>query len=96
MRDEKAAAQDVATQALAHIAGDNEMCEQFLANAGIDASQLRQAAHDPDFTVFVLDFVTADDRRLLDFAQAARLSPDRIMRARTILAGPGSEGWSAD
>ena len=96
MRDRTDTGQDVATQALAHIAGDADLCQRFLSSAGIGADQLRAAAGDADFAVFVLDFIAGDDQRLLDFSEAAGLSPMQIMQARTRLAGPGSEGWVAD
>ena len=83
-------------QALAHIAGDTELCQLFLSTAGIGADQLRKVAGDADFAVFVLDFIASDDRRLLSFGTETGHSPAQIMRARTLLAGPGSEGWEAD
>ena len=41
---------------------------QLLAASGIDPDQLRDAAQNPDFLRYVLDFMCEDDRRIVEFA----------------------------
>ena len=44
-------------------------------------------AAQPEFPVFVLDFLLEQDQRVLDFAQAAGLRPERVQMARAVLGG---------
>ncbi|MDO5630474.1 MAG: DUF3572 domain-containing protein [Paracoccus sp. (in: a-proteobacteria)] len=89
-------ARDLAVEALGFIAADPEMVQALLANAGLRPEDLRHLATSPDLGQFVLDFILEDDRRVLDFAASTGIRPEAVMAARTVLAGPGSAGWSAD
>lgn len=89
-------ARDLAMLALQHIAADDEQVAALLAATGLRAQDLRQAVAEPGFALSLLDFLLEDDRRVLDFAETARIRPEEVMAARTVLAGPGSYGWEAD
>ena len=96
MRETTEHAIDLAMRALAYISANTDLAGAFLGSAGIGANELRTAAKDPGFAVFVLDFLVQDDQRIIDFAKCDGIAPAEVMRARTLLAGPGGENWSLD
>lgn len=87
---------ELATDILLHIAGDDELMGQFLSTSGLDPADLGQMARDGSAGVAMLEFLAEDDQRLLAFAAAMGRKPQELMRLRTLLAGPGAHGWSAD
>lgn len=80
-------ARDIADAGFSHIAADGELVEALMAQSGGDVAGLRLMAARPEFAQFVLDFLLEQDQRVLDFAQAARISPQRVQMARAILGG---------
>ncbi|CAM3003554.1 Protein of unknown function [Paracoccus aminovorans] len=80
-------ARDIADRGFAHIAGDAELVAALLAQSGCDPAGLRAMAARPEFAVFVLDFLLEQDQRVLDFAAAAGLRPERVQMARAVLGG---------
>ena len=80
-------ARDIADTGFSHIAADAELIEALLAQSGSDVAGLRAMASRPEFAVFVLDFLLEQDQRVLDFAQAAGLRPERVAMARAVLGG---------
>ncbi|MCJ1902551.1 MULTISPECIES: DUF3572 domain-containing protein [Paracoccus] len=80
-------ARDIADAGFAHIAGDAELVGALLAQSGSDVAGLRAMAARPEFSVFVLDFLLEHDQRVLDFAQAAQIAPQRVLLARAVLGG---------
>lgn len=80
-------ARDIADQGFTHIAGDPELVGVLLAQAGADVSALRAMAARPEFAVFVLDFLLEFDERVLDFAGATGIRPERVQMARAVLGG---------
>ena len=92
MRQESA--QAVALQALAFLAADDELFGAFLAMAGTDARSVAARAEDPDLLVSVLDFILAEDARVLACAQAQGGRPEDILRARALLAGGEMPHWT--
>jgi hypothetical protein len=85
------AAESLAIQALAFIAGDIARIGPFLAATGIAPDMIRLAAREPEFLTGVLDYVTADDALLLAFANEAEINPLDIPVARDVLAGKNLE-----
>jgi len=81
-------AAETAIRALGFLAEGEERLERFLALSGLGPHNLRRAAADPAFLTAVLDYITADEKLLLEFAQAAQLAPTTIVRAQAQLAGP--------
>jgi uncharacterized protein DUF3572 len=82
---------DIATQALAYIAGDGARLGRFLAESGLGPENLRRAARDPSFLPAVLDFILSHERDLLDFATIAEIDPKLVGRARDALAGASTD-----
>lgn len=91
-----ARAHDLAIEALAWIAQDPELVEALVDGCGMSPQALHGVATDPDLALALLDFVLEDDARVTGLARQAGLRPEAVMQARTVLAGPGSAGWSAD
>ncbi|MRX51265.1 DUF3572 family protein [Paracoccus sp. S-4012] len=88
MSENSPAAAEVAelgARGLAFIAGRPDLTAALLEASGADPASLRRMAGQPEFGGFVLDFLLADDRRLLDFAAAEGLAPEAIMHARARL-----------
>ncbi|UXU74760.1 MULTISPECIES: DUF3572 domain-containing protein [unclassified Paracoccus (in: a-proteobacteria)] len=77
----------IADSGFGHIAGNPELIGAFLAQSGCDVAGLRQMAARPEFAVFVLDFLLEQDQRVLDFAAATGLAPQRVQMARAVLGG---------
>lgn len=86
-------AQALAMDGLIHVAGQPALAQAFLAATGLRPDDLRRAASDPGIALHILDFLVEDDQRVLSAAAALGVGPGDLMRARTVLAGPGSHGW---
>ena len=78
-------AQAVALQALAHIAGDEELLSRFVALTGCGADEIRSRIADDGFLGGVLDFILGDEATLIAFAEATGLPPETPMAARARL-----------
>lgn len=88
-----AAAEAVAIQALAFLAGDDDQLQRFASLAGIDLGQIREAATQPGFLTAVMEHFMADEGLLLAFAAHAEMKPEAVVRAAHQLgAGP----WERD
>lgn len=87
------AAESLAIQALAFIAGDPGRLGDFLAVTGIGPDAIRAAAREPSFLAGVLDYVAADESLLVAFAADAAIDPFEIGRARAML---GHTSWERD
>ncbi len=81
------AAEGLAIQALAFIAGDSERLGRFLVATGIGPAQIRAASAEPGFLAGVLEYVASDDRLIVDFAAKAGLDPADVGRAHAALGG---------
>jgi hypothetical protein len=75
-------AQTLALQAIAFIAGDDELLERFIALSGCGLDQLKHRMADPAFLGGVLDFLLADETSLLAFTAATELAPESPQAAR--------------
>lgn len=84
-------AETIALQALAFIAGDEDVLNAFIASCGCSLDEVKTSAADPAFLGGVLDFVLQDDRNVLEFCRSAGLEPSDLFRARHAL--PGSPGF---
>lgn len=85
-------AQEMAQEALAFIASDAEMTAAMLDASGLQAADLRQAAGQPEFSEFLLDFILQQDDRVLAFADSQSVSPESVLHAREMLAHRGRTG----
>lgn len=86
-------AETLAISALAHIAGDDERLQRFLAVTGIDPANLRAEAGKPGFVAGVLDYVCSDEALLVGLAAEQGVAPESIVAAQQRLAPPASEDW---
>lgn len=79
------AAESLAAELFAWMAGEPEVMSRFMAASGLDAATIRAAAADPAFLGGVLDFAVGDDAVVVAFAGHAGIAPDRIGAAWTTL-----------
>lgn len=92
-------ARELALQALAFIASDPEMTAAMLAGSGLQPDEIRHAASQPEFGIFLLDFILQDDDRVLAFAADQQIKPESVLYARDLLAHldiaaePDDDGW---
>ncbi len=87
-------AETIGLQALAHVAGQDELMAAFLAATGADLAEIRGKAADPLFLGAVLDFLLQDDRWVIGFAEAAGLHPADPGLARAALPGGQQPHWT--
>lgn len=92
MRQESA--ETLALQALGWILGQDDLLAAFLAATGASGDDLRSLAATPEFLAAVLEFLVAEDDRVLAFAAAAGIAPTLPMEARATLAGDRLRHWT--
>ena len=80
-------AEALAIRALAFVAADDSLVTALMEASGMAPGDLRRIAAQPEFAGFILDFLLAEDRRLLDFAAAEGLVPEAVVRVRARLEG---------
>lgn len=83
----KEQAETIALQALSFLVKDEDLLEQFLINTGLTPQELRSRVREPELLGGVLDAILQNDTVLLDFCNAASISPDTIVKARRALPG---------
>jgi hypothetical protein len=81
------AAEAIAIQALAYLAGEPERLGRFLALSGLEATDIRAAAAQPGFLAGVLDHIAGDEVLLTAFASEAGIGPAEVARAHAELTG---------
>ena len=87
-------AQILGLQALAFVAADEDLLLPFLAQSGLGAGELRDRAEDPDLLGAVVDFLLAEDARVLAFAAAAGIAPAEVPALRAALPGGDVPHWT--
>ena len=87
-------AETIGLQALAWLAGNDEILPVFLGSSGVSAADLRAGAEDPAFLASVLDFVTMDDAWVIAFCDSAGLPYEAPLAARRALPGGGEMHWT--
>ena len=88
---DREAAETIAVQALAFLAGEPQRFARFLALTGIELDRFAPSADSPDFLAAVLSHLTSDESLLLIFAAETHLAPETIAPALAILQGHQSE-----
>lgn len=81
------AAESLAIQALAFLAGEPESLGRFLAITGIGPEEIRVAAREPQFLAGVLEYLTGDEPLLVTFATQIGVDPAEVARAGAVLGG---------
>jgi hypothetical protein len=71
----------LALQALAHVAGDEDMGPRFLALTGMDAGTLRANADKPATLMALLDYLMANEHDLVATADAIGVKPEHLAGA---------------
>lgn len=87
-------AERLAICALTHIAADEDLLGDFLALSGLSVDELRLRAGEPEFLGGILDFMLADEARLLAFCEAEQIRPQLPATARRSLPGGEEVHWS--
>lgn len=88
------AAEIVALKCLAWLAGNDDLLPDFHKQTGASGDDFTSRAQDPEFLLCVLDFVLADDARVIEFSESAGLAPESLMAARQGLPGGGDVHWT--
>lgn len=87
-------AEIIALQALAWLAGNEELCPVFLGATGGSVDEMRTRATDPAFQAAVLEFITMDDAWVIAFCDTIDLAYDKPLRARYALPGAAEMNWT--
>lgn len=87
-------AETLALQALAWLAGHEELLPVFMGSTGLSSDELRNRATEPEFLGSVLDFLLMDDAWIVAFCDATGLRYDAPMRARAALPGGEALHWT--
>jgi Protein of unknown function (DUF3572) len=87
-------AQVVALQALAWLAGEEDLLPVFLNATGADLADVRHRAADAEFQGAVLDFLMQDDAWVVAFCDAHGLPYTAPQMARMALPGGQQEHWT--
>ena len=83
-----------ALQALAWIAGNEDVLPVFMASSGLSPEDLIARASEPEILGSVLDFLLMDDAWIVAFCDANSLRYDAPMLARAALPGGESLHWT--
>lgn len=87
-------AETVGAQALAWLAGQDDLLGVFLGASGLSSGDLRTRMADPEMLGAVLDFVMMDDSWVVAFCDAHHHAYDVPARARTALPGGEQVHWT--
>jgi len=87
-------AEFLAIRALGHVAADEDLIGDFMALTGLSPDELRARAGEPEFLGAVLDFLMADEARLLAFCEASSIAPHLPGQARRALPGGEAVHWT--
>ena len=87
-------AETLALNALAYLAGDEDALTGFLAATGLSPDDLRSGAGDPHILAGVMDYLLADEQRLLAFCAEAGIEETLPARARASLPGGRETHWT--
>lgn len=86
-------AETVALQALAWIAGDEDLAPRFAGATGSDLSEAGDRVQDPAFLAGVLEFLTMEDAWIRRFCDEVGLPYETPMRALLSLPGQMRPEW---
>ncbi|WP_158815069.1 DUF3572 domain-containing protein [Methylocapsa sp. S129] len=82
------AAAQMAIEALAWLAADDDRLGRFLTLSGLGPENLRKAAAEPRFLAAILDYLASNEALLVDFARDSARNPEEVARAHAVLHGP--------
>ena len=84
----------IGLQALAWLAGNEELLSVFQGATGSCAQDFRERTQDPEFLGSVLDFLMMNDNWVIEFCDANDLGYDQPMLARQSLPGGEQMNWT--
>jgi hypothetical protein len=84
----------LALQALAHVAGDEDLGPRFLALSGLDAESLRARAGESLVLAAVIEFLASHEPDLLAVADKLKVKPEALIAAGTALSGGQMGEWA--
>lgn len=87
-------AETLGLQALAWLAGNEELLPVFLGSTGASVEDLRHGAGQPEFLGSVLDFLLMDDDWVIAFCDAVGAPYTRPAEARAVLPGGAATHWT--
>lgn len=87
-------AETVALKVLAWIVDADEHRDVFLSVSGLGADDLMRRVGEPELLLAVMDFVLADDRRVVAFCDAAGLRYETLAAVRSALPGGEDVHWT--
>ncbi len=87
-------AETIGIQALAWLAGHDELLPVFMGATGISLADLRAGAGSCEILVCVLDFICQDDIWITDFATSAGLRKEDPYMACQVLSGAAGTHWT--
>lgn len=88
------AAEIVALKVLTWLAGHSDLGPAFMGASGVSAEDMAHGAKDPVFLASVLEFVTQDDRWVMEFCDLHDIPYDDPLRARFALPGAEQVHWT--
>lgn len=94
MNDQQEAAETLALQCLAWIAGHETLLDVFMGATGAGQDDLRNGAKNPAFLGSLLDFLMMDDAWVMEFCEAHSLPGEAVMQARAALPGGQQMHWT--
>ncbi len=84
----------IGLQAVAWLAGQDDLLPVFLGATGASEHEFRSALEDPTFQGAVLDFILMDDAWVRRFCEAQQLDYDAPRAARAHLPGGDEVHWT--
>lgn len=87
-------AETLGLQALAWIAGNDDLLPAFLGATGASGAELAAAAGKPEFLAAVLDFLLMEDAWVIAFCDASGLAYTAPLQARARLPGGNALHWT--
>lgn len=84
----------IGLQAVAWMAGQDDLLPVFLGATGASEQDFRAALEDPGFQAAVLDFILMDDAWVRRFCDASDIAYDAPRTARAHLPGGGEVHWT--
>ena len=87
-------AETLGLQALAWLAGNEDLLPVFLGSTGFSAAELMEHAGDPELLAAVLDFILMDDAWIVACCNAIGVAYDVPRQARMALPGGQEAHWT--
>lgn len=79
-------AENIAIAALQYLSVNESYFDNFLANSGLDASELATAVKTNGFQISILEFICGDESLLLSFCQSSDVEPSEPYKAFQFLS----------